>query len=179
MPDRLWVFNFENEMWSDVAVVGMAGISTGRTASLTLEDIAVIYPSIEDATPSFDDPYWRGGDPLLLIAKTDKILYSFGAGSSLEAQFRLPQLEMFPGRTSHVRGSRILGTMTEAQVSLDCRAKMGDSATNVVSTDFRDNGEVPIRGSGRYIQPEFTLAAGSTWSSVQAFELEASPGGRQ
>jgi len=179
MPDRLWVFNFENEMWSDVAVVGITGISTGRTASLTLEDIAVIYPSIEDVTPSFDDPFWRGGDPLLLIAKSDKILYSFGASNNLEAQFRLPQLEMYPGRTSHVRGSRIIGTMEAAQVSIDARAKMGDSAINTVSTDFRDNGEVPIRASGRYIQPEFVLATGSTWSSVQGFELEASQGGRQ
>jgi hypothetical protein len=54
-------------------------------------------------TPNLDDPYWRGGDPLLMIAKTDGILYSFGAATNLEAQFRVAQAgdESGPGnRTS-------------------------------------------------------------------------------
>jgi hypothetical protein len=178
MPDRLWVYNFENDMWSDILVVGIVGISTGRTASLTLEDIAVTYPSIEDVTPSFDDPFWRGGDPMLLIAKTDGKLYSFGASDNLEASFRLPQLELNPGLVSHVRNSRIIGNCTSAQVSIDCRARMGDSPNNVVSNDYRTNGEVPIRASGKYLQPEVTLGAGTEWSSVQGFELEAAAGGR-
>jgi len=179
MPDRLWVYNFENDMWSDILVPGIVGISTGSTASLTLEDIAAIYPAIEDVTPTLDDPYWRGGDPMLLIAKSDNILYSFGASTNLEAKFRLPQLEMFPGRTAHVRGSRIIGNATSAIVSIDARENMGASPTNTVSMDFRDNGEVPIRASGRYIQPEVTLASGATWSSIQGLDLEAGPGGRQ
>jgi hypothetical protein len=179
MPDRLWVYNFDNDMWSDVFIPGIVGISTGRTASLTLEDIAVTYPSIEDVTPPFDDPFWSGGQPMLLIAKSDQKLYSFGAAETLEAQFRLPQLELNPGRTSHVRNSRIIGTMTSAQVNIDCRARMGDSAVNVASNDFRDNGEVPIRASGRYLQPEVILAAGTSWSSISGFDLEATAGGRQ
>lgn len=179
MPDRLWVYNFENEMWSDVAIVGALGISTGRTATFTLDQIAVTYPSIEDVTPVLDDPYWAGGDPMLLVAMNDNKLYAFGASGNLEAQFRLPQLELNPGRTSHVRNSRIIGNMTTAQVSLDCRARMGDSPANVVSTDFRANGEVPIRASARYIQPEVTLGASTVWSSVQGLELEATAGGRQ
>jgi hypothetical protein len=179
MPDRLWVYNFENDMWSDILISGIVGISTGKTASLTLEDIAVVYPAIEDVTPAFDDPYWRGGDPMLLIAKSDKILYSFGASDNLEAQFRLPQLEMFPGRTAHVRNSRIVGNMTTAQVTIDQRARMGDTPVNVSSLDFRDNGEVPIRASGRYLQPEIIFAEDAEWSSVQGLDLEASMGGRQ
>jgi hypothetical protein len=179
MPDRLWIYNFENDMWSDILIVGIVGISTGSTASLTLEDIAVTFPSIEDVTPAFDDPFWRGGDPMLLIAKTDGKLYSFGASTNLEASFRLPQQEPTPGRVSHVRNSRIIGNCTSAQVSIDCRARMGDSPVNIVSMDYRTNGEVPIRASGRYLQPEITLPAATEWTSVQGFELEASPGGSQ
>jgi hypothetical protein len=178
MPDRLWIYNFENDMWSDILIAGIVGISTGRTASLTLEDIAVTYPSIEDVTPSLDDSYWQGGNPLLLIAYSDGKLYSFGSSTNLEASFRFPQLELNPGRESHVRNSRVIGNMTSAQVLIDCRARMGDAPVNVVSSDFRTNGEVPIRASGRYVQPEIILAAGSSWTSVQGFELEATAGGR-
>jgi hypothetical protein len=179
MPDRLWVYNFDNDMWSDISVPGVVGISTGRTASLTLEDIAVIFPSIENVTPTFDDAFWNGGSPLLLIAKTDGKLYSFGASTNLEASFRLPQLEMSTARESHVRNSRIIGNMTSAQVSLDCRLRMGDAPRNITSTDFRNNGEVRIRASGRYVQPEVILSAGTVWSSIQGLDLEATAGGRQ
>ena len=179
MPDRLWVYNFDNDMWSDVFDPGIVGISTGRTASLTLEDIAVTFPSIEDVTPSFDDPFWSGGQPMLLIAKSDGKLYSFGASDNLEAKFRLPQLELNPGRVSHVRNSRVIGNMVSAQVAIDCRTTMADAPVNVVSIDFRENGEVPIRASGRYLQPEVTLGASTVWSSIQGLDLEASAGGRQ
>jgi hypothetical protein len=178
MPDRLWIYNFDNDMWSDIVVPGIVGISTGQTATLTLDEIAVTYPSIEDVTPVFDDPFWRGGDPLLMIVKSDGILYAFGAADNLEAQFRFPQIEMFPGRVAHVRNSRIIGNMESATVSMDCRAKMGDAASNVTSQDFRDNGEVPIRASARYIQPEISFSADAIWSSIQGFEMEATPGGR-
>jgi hypothetical protein len=178
MPDRLWVYNFDNDMWSDISVTGIAGISTGRTASLTLEDIAVTYPSIENVTPVLDDPYWRGGAPLLMIAKTDQKLYAFGSGSNLQAEFRLPQLEPNPGRVSHIRSTRVIANATTAQVSIDCRARMGDSPTNVVSTDFRSNGEVPILASGRFVQPEVIFADAADWTSVEGFDFIATPGGR-
>jgi hypothetical protein len=55
---------------------------------------------------------------------------------------------------------------------------MGDAPLNIVSNDYRANGEVPIRASGRYVQPEIRLAAGTEWSAVQGFELEASAGER-
>jgi hypothetical protein len=55
---------------------------------------------------------------------------------------------------------------------------MGDAPTNIVSNDFRANGEVPIRASGRYLQPEIILAAGTSWNSVQGFDLESTAGGR-
>jgi hypothetical protein len=55
---------------------------------------------------------------------------------------------------------------------------MGDAPLNVVSSDYRSNGEVPIRASGRFIQAEITLPAGSAWSSIQGFDLEATAGGR-
>ena len=179
MPDRLWIYNFDNERWSEVYVPGIVGISNGATASVTLETIAVTYPSIEDVPGSLDDPVWRGGEPMLLIAKTDNILYSFGSSSNLEATFRLPKLEQYPGRETHVYNTRLVGDPVSATVAIDCQARMGDVAVNVTSTDLKANGDVPIRASGRYLQPTITLGAGTVWTSIQGFDMETTPGGRQ
>ena len=167
MPDRLWVYNWDQDKWSDVMLSGLVGVSTGATSSATLESIAVTYPSIEDVTPALDDAFWNGGAPLLLIAKTDNILYSAGTGSNLEAIFRLPRIEMYPGQEAHVRTFRIIGDPIAATVSIDARRRLADSPVNVVSSDLRANGDVPIRSSGRYVQPQITLANGAVWDFIQ------------
>lgn len=179
LPNRLIIYNWELEKFTHVDVAGIVGVTTGSTSSLTLEDIAASYPSIEDVPLSFDDPFWRGGDPLLLVAMNDNKLHAFGASSALEAVWRMARLEPNSGRETHVRNSRVIGDMSAASVAIDCRARLGDAPVNVVSSDFRSNGEVPIRASGRFVQPQITIASGQGWNFVTGFELEASPGGRQ
>lgn len=178
MPDRLWVYNFENDMWSDILIVGLVGVSSSRTASITLEGVASTFPSIETVTPSLDDPFWNAGDPLLTFAQNDNKLYTLGGATNLDASLRLPNLELNDGRVSHVRNSRVTGTMQGAQISIDCRARMGDTPINTVSSDFRSNGYLPIRCSGKYVQPEVILSSAVQWTSVQGLDLEASAGGR-
>lgn len=176
MPDRLWVYNFENDMWSDILVPGIVGITASRTASITLDQIASTFPSIENVTPSLDDPYWNAGDPLLTYAFNDNKLYAFGGPTNLDASLRLPNLEINEGRVTHVRSSKVTGNMLAGQISIDCRARLGDTPVSVTSQDFRSNGELPIRCAGRYLQPEITIYGSNTWSSVQGVDLAVSSG---
>lgn len=178
MPDRLWTYNWESDKWSDVFVPGLRGISTGATASVTLEDIGIAYDTLELVPGSLDDPIWQGGEPMLLFAGGDNKLYAFGGAENMAATFRLPKLEMFPGRETHVRTAVITGDMVAATVQIDCQRRMGDAATSVVSSELRGNGDVPIRASGRYLQPEIRLDTGAVWTSIQALDFEATPGGR-
>lgn len=180
MPDRLWQFDWERERWTDVAVTGLVGISSGATSNTTLEQIAVLFPAIEDVTPGFDDAFWRGGDPMLLIAMTDFKLYSFGASTNLEARLRMPRVEMFPGRTAHVRNARV-GTdaVTGVTLKLDTSARLGDAEVTAQASSTRNNGDIPIRASGRYMQPEVVVAAATDWTYLQSLDLEATAGGRQ
>jgi hypothetical protein len=176
MPDRLWVYNFENDMWSDILYPGIVGITFSRTASITLDQIAVTYPSIENVTPSLDDPYWNAGDPLLTFAYNDNKLYAFGGTGNLDASLRLPNLEINEGRVTHVRSCKVTGNMTSGQISIDCRARLGDAPLNVTSQDFRSNGDLPIRCSGRYLQPEVTIPGTSVWSNLQGIDFAVSSG---
>jgi hypothetical protein len=179
MPDRLWIYNWDEQSWSFVDISGLVGIAAGLTASATLDDIAVIFPSIEDVTPVLDDAYWRGGDPLLLIFKTDFIGYTFSSGSNLEATFKFCKLEPVKGKTSHIHNSRPdTDAVSGVTVSIETSFRLGDAPTSVVSADLRDSGDVPIRATGQYVQPQVTLAAGTTWTHAQGLKLEGSPGGR-
>ncbi len=177
MPDRLWVYNWDQDRWSDVVVVGLIGISTGATGSATLETIAVTYPSIENVTPNLDDPFWNGGAAVLLAVKSDQILYSFG-GDNLEATFKLPNIEANPGRETHVRNARLIGDPTSCTASIDARRRLADAPVNTETSSLQSNGDIPIRSSGRYLQPQFIIPAAHAWTYLQGFDLEASAGGR-
>jgi hypothetical protein len=177
MPDRLWVYNFENDMWSDILVPGIVGITSSRTASITLEQLAVTFPSIETATPSFDDPFWNAGDPLLTFAFNDNKLYTFGGATNLDASWRLPNLEIHEGHDTHVRSAKVTGNMLACQLTIDCKSRLGDAAVSVTSNDYRPNGETAIRCNGQYLQPEVTIYGANPWSSVQGIDLATSQGG--
>lgn len=179
MPDKLWLYNWEDNAWSWVYIPGLVGISTGRTASVTLEAIAVLFPAIEDVTPVFDDPYWRGGEPMLLFAKTDNKLYTFGSGDNLEATFRLTKQEMVSGRYAHVRNAMVETDATDGvTVNLDVYPRLGDAPTRIAASSMRANGDIPIRASGRFVQSEIVMATGAVWSHVSGLDLEATAGGR-
>jgi hypothetical protein len=178
MPDKLWCYNWEDNAWTVVYIPGIIGISTGRTASITLEAIAVTYPSIEDVPVSFDDPIWRGGEPMLLFASLDGKLYTFGASDNLKATFRLTKQEFAPGRVAHVRNASVeTDAVTGCTVNIDTSPRLGDAYVRAATSTMRNNGQMPIRASGRYFQPEIVMAEGAVWSFVSALDLEATAGG--
>ena len=158
--------------------VDMIGESHQIGRQAQLEDLATPFPSLEDVTPSMDDASFRGGDPLLMLFKTDFIGYTFESGDNLEATIQLPRIEMFKGRNANVYSARIDGDMTAATLHLDGSRTIAGSQTRTTSTDFRANGDLPIRAEGRYIQPTVVLGAAASWSFAFGLELEGTPGGR-
>jgi len=178
MPDRLWVYSWATGKWSDIYYPGIVGVAQGQTAAVTLEDIAVLYPSIENVPASFDDPLWRGGDPMLLVAMNDFTLANFGGSTNLEAQFRLPKLEFSKGRGTYIRKARIDTDATSGvTLQIDTSPTLGAAQASTVSTDIRANGDMPIRCHGRYSQPQITIAAGTDWSYVEAVDFSGTQGG--
>ena len=177
MPDRLWVYNWESERWGVIYYPGIVGIGLGATSSVTLEDIAVLFPSIEDVTPSLDDPYWQGGSPLILAVLNDNKLHSF-SGTMMEATFGLPRIELYPGREAHIRNARMLSDVTSGVIlNVSTSLRLGDSQDTTQTTTMQANGDLPIRATGHFVQPTFTVQAGSDWSYAQGYDFAASPGG--
>jgi len=177
MPDRLWHYNWDTDQWSDTVITGLIGITTGMTASLTLEGLAVPFPSLEDVTPSMDDASFRGGDPLLMLFKSDNIGYTFESGDNLEATIQPARNEVFPGQNALIRSAYVDGDIEQATLHLDCSRTIAGSQTRTTSTDLRDNGDIAIRAEGRFIQPTLVFAEGAEWSAVRGVDLVAAPGG--
>jgi hypothetical protein len=179
MPGALWIYSWADEgRWTQAIIPNLVGISTGATSGTTLEALDALFPGgLETVTPSLDDPLWAGGQPLILVALTDQTLQSL-SGSNLEATLGLPSFELVPGRETHIRNVRLIGDAGSATVSIDARRRLNDAPINTSRSEMRDNGDMPVRSSGRYTRKTFTIPAGTTWSYVTGYEVEASAGGR-
>jgi hypothetical protein len=115
---------------------------------------------------------------MLLFASLDGKLYTFGASDNLKATFRLTKQEFAPGRVAHVRNASVeTDAVTGCTVNIDTSPRLGDAYVRAATSTMRNNGQMPIRASGRYFQPEIVMAEGAIWSFVSALDLEATAGG--
>jgi hypothetical protein len=129
-------------------------------------------------TPDLDDAYWRGGSPMLLYFKSDDIGYT-SSGDTLEATFKQAKNELFPGRWADVTTVHLDTDATDGiTIHLDCSPRLGDSQTRFSTSELRDNGDMPVFASGRYLQPSIVVAAAANWTYMLGIDLEAVPGGR-
>ena len=181
MPRRLWTYNWELDRWSDIDGPFVA-VSTGATESYTLEQIDALYPGgIETIPGSLDDPIWQGGEPFLSIVAEENTIGSFGASTNLEAILTFPRLEPAKGRDLRIRAARVETDATSGVIlNIETYKRLGDSTTLSTAMSIRNNGDMPIRASGRYVQPSLTFALGGTWTFINDLSfVMASAGARQ
>jgi hypothetical protein len=174
-PGKLWIYNYELDRWS-TGKLNIDGVFSGFTASIDLETLAVTYPDLDAMTISLDDPRFSGGNPRLYCVQAGAVGTFFGA--TLASTLTHGLLEMVPARVARLASVRPLSDATDGvTISVNARARAGDEGTTTTATDLRDSGIVPIRCSGRYLQPSLQVAAGTSWSYVNALEFEYEAGG--
>lgn len=179
MPGRLWIYNWGADKWSEVTDDSVIAVTSGRTGYLTLDEIQAIYGGTDSVPGGTDDPVWQGGDPMLLIVRSDDIHYAFGGSEVLAATLRSAKFELFPGNDTHAWNVRIVGSVASgAIVLLDCSARLSDAQTTYSSSELRPNGDYPLIARGRFMQPEIDISTEGVWSYVQGVDVEGRAGGR-
>jgi hypothetical protein len=179
MLDRLWIYNWVLDRWTDAYIPGLTGVATGMSAGITLDSLDATYPSGIDSIPySLDDPIFAGGDPMITFVKSDFIIYSFGGATTLEATLQFAKTEPTPGRNSRIRRARLNSDATSGvTLTINYSSRLGDSQSTVSGTTLTTQGYMPIRASGRYIQPTVTFTSSATWTYAQGLALDMAAGG--
>lgn len=179
MLDRLWIYNWVLDRWTDAYIPGLTGVATGMSAGITLDSLDATYPSGIDSIPySLDDPIFAGGDPMITFVKSDKIIYSFGGATTLEATLQFAKTEPTPGRNSRIRRARLNSDATSGvTLTLDYSTRLGDAQSTVSGTTLTTRGYMPIRATGRYVQPTVVFTTSATWTYAQGLALDMAAGG--
>lgn len=171
------VYHFELDRWSLVDVP-LDGVFTGFTSSLSLEAVSALYPDLDAMPYSLDDSRFSGGAPRFYVVQASQV--GTLTSDNLAAAFEYSFNQFTPGYVTRFRAIRpITDCVTGNAVTLDCRARMGDTPTPVDAGEIRDSGVMPVRASGRFTKPYWSIAAGSVWSFVQGLEFEYDEGGQR
>lgn len=178
-PGRIFRYNWSIKKWSPPTETGLTGLFPGFSSNVTLEQIDTLYPGGIDTVPvSLDSSVFQGGYPLLFVIDNNGVVGTM-TGAALPANISLAPFEVEPGKRVRIRGARVVGDVVSGTVTIDHRARAGDSSARTVSGAIRDNGRVPLRTNGRHNGLMIDVPAGAAWSYIQGCDLEyAVEGGR-
>lgn len=171
------VYHYELDRWSLIDLA-LDGVFAGFTSSLTLEAVSALYPNLDAMPYSLDDSRFAGGAPRFYVVQAGQV--GTLTSDSLAASFKYSFNQFTPGYVTRFRAVRPIGDSVDGNaVTLDCRARMGDSPVPVSAGDIRTSGIMPVRASGRFTKAAWDIAAGSVWSFAQALEFEYDQGGER
>lgn len=170
-PGRIWVYNWALDRATSI-VTAFDGLFSGYEAGVTLEALDAAYPGGLESVPySLDDPRFEGGSPSLYVVQGQAL--GLFAGSPLQA--KLKQGYVAPGRGKRFRCRAVwpeIDATSGVTVGIEGRQRMGDLPDAVSGGVMQTSGRVPMRVAGKYLVPEFTVAAGTDWGLFTGYSLE-------
>lgn len=188
--NKLYFLSFGNSSPASQFLIYAFGLKRGTTASITaerifpalsqsinLESLDAIYGDLDSIPVSLDSALFRGGYPLLMLFNASHALGTL-SGSPMAATIADARREWFPGRRARITSVRPIsdaGTMT---VSVGLADSLNDTVTETAFTTRSSGGVYRMRQSGNLAQVKLSIPAGTTWSYVQGFDIEAVEGGR-
>lgn len=170
-PGRIWCYDWTLGAWSTIDL-SLRAIFAGFTSSISLEAIDALYPGGIDTVPiSLDSDIFAGGNPLLVVASNSGVISTL-SGENMAATFAIKPSEIGDGQRARIRGARVFSDAVQGTVTVDARARAGDSASTRTSGGIRDNGRVPLRANGRHVGLQVDIPEGAVWSYVLGLDVE-------
>jgi hypothetical protein len=171
VPGKIIAFNW---VLNRAAVIEMrfTGLFSGFTSNISLEALDALYPGgLDTMDKSLDDPSFRGGNPLLLIADDNNAIGTL-SGANMAASLRIENIELSPAKRSRITGVRPVSDATDLAVTVDARMRPADTENVKTCGSMRGNGRMPVRANGRYATIDVTIPAGAEWNYIQGLEFE-------
>ena len=168
------------DRWATLPVAAQIAFS-GVTRSILLDEQDPIYGTVDDdidgaGLPSLDDTSYRGGDPRLWVIDDTGRLGAL-TGSPMTARFTGSDIELFRGKRANLRFARPdIDAVTGVSLELSGKQRLGDPTAAIASSTMMASGDMPLRFSGRYMRPSWTITGGTAWTYFTGAEFIGAAG---
>lgn len=170
------VYNWQADKWAELSTTDILMVSNMATTNLTLEQIAAMFPTLEDITPSLDSRVWQGGRPVFGIINSTFELCFF-EGDALEATIETGERQLIPNRRAMVTAVRPLIDASAAVVRVGRRERQADARVWSDEAAMQTSGTCRTRTSGRLFRFRMRVPAATSWLHSQGVEIEAAAQG--
>lgn len=176
VPGTIWVYNWVLDRATTIEIP-FAGLFAGYESSMTLDEVAALYPDLDTMPYSLDDPRFQGGDPRLYVVTGDNEVGAL-SGPALEAVLTHGWIAPADPSLARVRAVHPITDATAGvTVTIDARQQMGSAELKTVSGAMQASGRAALRCRGKYLSTTVKHAAGSVWTYSQGYDLEFDVGG--
>jgi hypothetical protein len=180
MDDKVWMYHWGFQRWATIPLASSV-VFSGVTKAISVDEDYP--PDMTDDTdidgaglPSFDDPVFKGGAPLLYVFNSSDELGEF-SGTPMAAKFTGTDLELFRGQRACLRMAR---PDTDAAAGLTLtllgKQRLGDAGSSTAFNSLTTSGDMPLRFSARFVRPTFQIAAATTWTYAKGINFVGEPG---
>ena len=93
------------------------------------------------------------------------------SGATMAATITHGWVEPIKGKRTRLRAAWLISDAVDGvTASVDARQRLGDTVNARSNGAMQPSGRIPLRISGRVMQPSFTIAAGTVWTHAEGFD---------
>jgi hypothetical protein len=169
-------FNWETEQWSYVDGIVDCLFASGKEG-LTLEQVAALYPDLDDMTLSLDSPLFRASGRLLAaFINGEQVTLT---GDTLEFEAEVGEMQVVPGQRCYVTEVMPLITNPDSTTRVELRGRTTQNEDYAQSSEESTGplGFAPFNFDARYYRVRFVVPAGTLWRDAYGFQIEAGASG--
>jgi len=177
--DKILLYAYDVNRWGIMDVAGPDCLGTAATVGISLDDLAAIYPSIDDIPAPLDSAIWKGSNFAQTSAIKDGGLFLF-TGSVLDGE-----LETIERSFTKQGKTVVVGMVPQVDGASTVTVDVGTrNATNTNNPEWvraamldENAGYVPLRSVGKFHRFRLKLEGG--WHHAVGVDVEAKPMGRR
>lgn len=167
-PGMILLFNYQARRWATITT-DVRLVFSGFTANVPLDAIG----NVDVGIGSLDSPRYAGGNPLLLVARTDGTIGTL-TGDPMEATLTTARLDLNGGR-ARIRTIKPDTDASDVMVTVEGRRRGSSVPVSRASSDLRPSGFVPLRANAAQFVVETRLRG--AWAYAAGFGVEYENGG--
>jgi hypothetical protein len=176
-PDKIVIYNPHQDRWG-TGVFNHQIIGVYRGGAQDIDSAPLASRDIDADPYLIDSAEFKGGVPNLAVFDTANRLASLES-TAQTATFETGEAALVEGRRNYVNRVRpiVTGAGASSTVTLGTRELLTEASVFGTETSANAEGEVPVRGSGRYMKFRITVSGG--FDDAIAIEVEPKARGRK
>lgn len=174
--ERVYIYHFGLQRWTTAALTSER-IFPALSQSINLDGIDAIYGNLDAVPVSLDSTLFRGGYPLLMLFDGSHRLGTL-SGPPMAATLIDPQKELFPNRRARIRSVRPYCDAGALTVAINGTNDLATAPTRSTHSSRSGAGIYRMRESWNLSHVEIAIDAGTDWSYIQGYDIEAVQGSR-